>query len=298
MTTKPSSGILLPVLLLLLAALPHCAREKSVTPVSQEKKSAGILEAEERPAGASAAAPLAYHEESDRRTGHPEVTPFGPVFKPAVSNERRLEYAVNLNYQITDLRSTRAFFNQWIPRYGFLLSESASGLNGGHLTLQVKVRSAQLYQALSELDSIGTLASEQITVTDHTEAGVLRSLSAAREELRLRRRSAAVQQGGAQSKNWQAAENLLAASEEKDLQNRMEEWRINDRTTWATVSIVLAMPVTPQTATIDMPHFRNAFVGVLNVLLQVFYLSIYLVPLGFIAWLLWRGFQRLRSAIG
>jgi hypothetical protein len=32
----------------------------------------------------------------------------------------------------------------------------------------------------------------------------------------LRRRSAAVQQGGAQSKNWQAAESQLAASEEKE----------------------------------------------------------------------------------
>ncbi|GAB4423096.1 MAG: hypothetical protein OHK0011_02800 [Turneriella sp.] len=107
-----------------------------------------------------------------------------------------------------------------------------------------------------------------------------------------------MQQGGAQSKNWQADENLLAASEEKDLQNRMEEWRIIDRTAWATVNISLAMPAIPQTVRIDVPHFRNAFVGVLNVLLQVLYLAVYLLPLGTVAWLLWRGFQKLRAAIG
>lgn len=295
MTTKLPSGIALALLLSALAGFNGCAREKSSPPVAQEKKSAELSEAEEQPAGTSAAAPLAYREETNWRARHAEVTPFGPVFKPAAISERRLEYAVNLNYQITDLKSTRAFFNQWIPRYGFLLSESVSGLNGGYLSLQVKVRSAQLYQALSELDSIGALASEQISVTDHTEAGVLRSLTAAREELRLRRRSSAVQQAGTQSKNWQAAENLLAASEDKEVQNRMEEWRINDRTTWATVNISLVMPATPQTATIEVPHFRNAFVGVLNVLLQVLYLGIYLLPLGIIAWLLWRGFRKLRA---
>lgn len=265
-----------------------------------EKKSANLAEAEEQSAGTVATAPLAYRDDADRRTGHAEVTPFGPVFKPVASAERRLEYAVNLSYQISDLKATRAFFNQWIPRFGFLLSENASGLHGGYLSLQVKIRSGQLYQALAELDGIGTLANEQITVTDHTEAAVVRSLSAAREEFRLRRRNAAVQQGGSQSKNWQAAENLLAASEDKDLQNRIEEWRINDRTAWATVNISMVMPVVAQSATIDVPHFRNAFVGVFNVLLQLLYLLIYLIPvsiLGWLGWLGWRGFRRLRSAI-
>ena len=134
-------------------------------------------------------------------------------------------------------------------------------------------------------------------MTDHTEAAVVRSLSAAREEFRLRRRNAAVQQGGSQSKNWQAAENLLAASEDKDLQNRIEEWRINDRTAWATVNISMVMPVVAQSAMIDVPHFRNAFVGVLNVLLQLLYLLIYLIPVSILGWLGWRGFRRLRSAI-
>lgn len=297
MTPKLPSGIALTLLFFALTVFHGCARERSSQPVAQEKKSAGFSEAEEHPAGAGKAAPpLSYREKTDRSAGDAEVTPIGPSFKPVASTERRLEYSVNLSYQITDLRNARAFFNQWIPRYGFLLSERASGLEGGYLSLQVKIRSAQLYQALSELDSIGILVSEQISVTDHTEAGVLRRLTAAREELRLRRRSLSLQRAGAQSKNWQAAENLLAASEDKEVQNRIDEWRINDRTAWATVTIALAMPVLRQTATIQVPHFRNAFVGVLNVLLQALYLSIYLIPLVLVAWLLWRGVQRIRAA--
>lgn len=128
---------------------------------------------------------------------------------------------------------------------------------------------------------------------------MLRALAAAREALRMRRRNTALQQGGAQSKKWQAAENLLAASEDNELQKRMEEWRINDRTAWATVTIALAMPVVAQVATIEVPHFGNAFVGVLNLLLQLLYAAIYLVPAGVVAWLLWLGVvkigERLRA---
>lgn len=292
MTTRLPCKFTLPGLLLFFTVLAGFACKESRPRATQEKQLDGGLITKQAEAAASQ---LAYREDTGQRGNPAEVTAFGPVFRPTGGIERRLEYAVNLTYQITDLKSTRAFFHQWISRYGFLLGETASGLRGGYLSLQVKIRSAQLYQALSELDSIGTLASEQISVTDHTEAGVLHRLGAAREELRLRRRSAAAQQAGAQSKNWQAAESLLAASEDKDLQNRMEEWRINDRTAWTTVTIALEMPVAPQSTEVNMPHFRNAFVGVLNVLLQMLYLSIYLVPLGVTAWLLWRGFQKMRA---
>jgi hypothetical protein len=143
----------------------------------------------------SAAAPTA----NARRTkdalihqeGHNEVLAIGSVYKPAQQTDRRLEYQVNLNYQINDLKGARAFFNQWIPRFGFLQNESASGQGDGHMTLSVRVRSANLYTALSELDAIGTLAHEQINVVDHTENAVHQQMLAAREEIRLRRRTIA-----------------------------------------------------------------------------------------------------------
>jgi hypothetical protein len=170
-----------------------------------KKAEAAASEVEEETAGelrtqlsGSAAAPTA----NARRTkdalihqeGHNQVLAMGPVYKPAQQTDRRLEYQVNLNYQINDLKGARAFFNQWIPRFGFLQNESASGQGDGHMTLSVRVRSANLYTALSELDAIGTLAHEQINVVDHTENAVYQQMLAAREQIRLRRRSVAAGQ--------------------------------------------------------------------------------------------------------
>jgi len=256
-------------------------------------------EAEEDTVGSTRAQPLASAAapaENFRRTkdaltqqeGHSQVLALGPVYKPAPQADRRLEYQVNLNYQINDLKSARAFFNQWIPRFGFLQNESASGQANGHMTLSVKVRSANLYTALAELDAIGTLAHEQINVVDHTENAVYQQMLAAREQIRVRRRTLAAGQNGAAARNWQAAETLLAASEDKELQTRIEDWRINDRVQWATITVQLTMPTVTKPAAIEVPLFQNAFVGVLNLLLQLLYAAIYLVPIAILLWLGWR----------
>lgn len=79
---------------------------------------------------------------------------------------------------------------------------------------------------------------------------------AAREQIRLRRRSVAAGQNAAASRNWQAAETLLAASEDKELQTRIEEWRINDRVQWATITVQLTMPAVTKPAAIEVPLFR------------------------------------------
>ncbi len=249
----------------------------------------------------SAAAPTA----NARRTkdalihqeGHNQVLAIGPVYKPAQQTDRRLEYQVNLNYQINDLKGARAFFNQWIPRYGFLQNESASGQGDGHMTLSVRVRSANLYTALSELDAIGTLAHEQINVVDHTENAVYQQMLAAREQIRLRRRSVAAGQNAAASRNWQAAETLLAASEDKELQTRIEEWRINDRVQWATITVQLTMPAVTKPAAIEVPLFQNAFVGFLNLLLLMLYAAIYVVPIAGLIWLGWRASLKIIPAL-
>ena len=249
----------------------------------------------------SAAAPTA----NARRTkdalihqeGHNQVLAIGPVYKPAQQTDRRLEYQVNLNYQINDLKGARAFFNQWIPRYGFLQNESASGQGDGHMTLSVRVRSANLYTALSELDAIGTLAHEQINVVDHTENAVYQQMLAAREQIRLRRRSVAAGQNALASRNWQAAETLLAASEDKELQTRIEEWRINDRVQWATITVQLTMPAVTKPAAIEVPLFQNAFVGFLNLLLLMLYAAIYVVPIAGLIWLGWRASLKIIPAL-
>jgi hypothetical protein len=228
-----------------------------------------------------------------RHDGHNEVIAIGPITKPVAMNNRQLEYQVDVNYQIADLKGARAFFNQWVPRYGFMQSEAASGQGNGYLTLSVKVRSTNLYNALAELDAIGMLANERISVVDHTENSMLQQLLAEREQIRMRRRSTAVNQSGATSRNWQAAETLLAASEDKELQTRMEEWRISDRVQWATVTIHLTMPVVARTAAVEVPTFQNAFIGLLNLLLQFLYAAIYIVPIAALLWLAGRGALRL-----
>lgn len=224
----------------------------------------------------------------ESRQDQPAQANLGKIFIPVTGNERKLEYNLAVNYQIDSLKSARAFFNQWIPRYGFLLNETASGENNGYMTLRVRVRSANLYTALNDLDAIGKLTSENISVHDHTENAVYQQMLAAREDIRNRRRTLANSQTGTGSKNWEATENLLSQSEDKQLATRIEDWRINDRIGWATISITLSLPATPYVAPVEVPHFRNAFVGLLNVLLQLIYVGIYLVPIGIIAWLIWR----------
>lgn len=221
----------------------------------------------------------------------------GRVFIPAAGSEggtgRRLEYNIAVSYQIESLKPARAFFNQWIPRYGYLISESASGQQNGYMSLQVRIRSSQLYAALTDLDAIGALTSENITVTDHTENSVYQQMLAAREEIRNRRRTLANANTGTGAKNWEATENLLSQSEDKQLQTRIEEWRIGDRTGWATLHVTLALPVTATVAPVEVPEFRNAFVGLLNVLLMLVYALIYILPLALVAYAMYRGFRRI-----
>lgn len=226
----------------------------------------------------------------------------GKIFSPAIGqggpiHERRLEYNINAAYRIESLKSARAFFNQWIPRYGFLVNESAAGDQNGYMTLRVRIRSANLYAALNDLDAIGALTSESISVIDHTENGVYQQMLAAREEIRKNRRSAAASQALVNSKNWEVTENLLSQSEDKQLQTRMEEWRIGDRTGWATLQITLSLPVTAVPAPVEVPEFRNAFVGLLNVMLQLIYALIYIVPLVAIGYLGYRGILRLAPGL-
>jgi Domain of unknown function (DUF4349) len=232
----------------------------------------------------------------NRKIADAEVN-LGKIFTPVVNGERRLEYNIAVNYQIDALKPARAFFNQWIPRYGFLLSESASGQHNGYMTLRVRVRSSNLYAALNDLDAIGALTSENITVMDHTENSVHQQMLAAREEIRKSRRTTANANTGTGSKNWEATENLLSQSEDKQLASRMEEWRIGDRTGWATLQITLSLPVVATPAPVEVPEFRNAFVGLLNVLLQLVYAMIYIVPLLLVGYAAYRGILRVLPAI-
>jgi hypothetical protein len=240
----------------------------------------------------AAAAPTSDIDDGNGRNRETGET-LGKVFAPTAGSERKLEYNISANYRVDKLKTARAVFNQWIPRYGFLLHESASASGSGHFNLQVRIRSSQLYAALQDLDAIGDLTSENISAIDHTENAFRQRLIAAREELRRKRRANANLQTGTAVKSWQATETLLSSSEDKLLATELEDWKIQDRVSWATVNINLTLPVSSATTPVAIPHFRNAFIGLLNVILQLLYISIYAIPLLLLTYLTYR-IMRLR----
>jgi len=272
----------------LVCLLSVCSKEKTTSAEHEETKSRAARTEASPAAPASKkdryAAPIEDQSVAgEGRLGGQDQESLGRVFAPGVgavsTAERRLEYSMNVSYQIESLKTSRAFFNQWIPRFGFLAQESASAHGQGYMHLTVRVKAAQLYAALTELDGIGKLVSENITVHDHTENLVHQQMLSAREDIRNRRRSNAAQGITPNAKNWESTENLLSASEDKQIATRMEEWRIGDRTQWATIQISLALPASAAIAPIEVPEFKNAFVGLLNVFLQISYALIYLIPL-------------------
>lgn len=97
----------------------------------------------------------------------------GKVFAPvAVGTERLLEYNVQLSYECNDLIKTRKDLLDFIAKYGYLESSSAANTTSPFMSAKIHVRSAKLYDALLELDKLGTLLSEEISTVDHTEGMV------------------------------------------------------------------------------------------------------------------------------
>jgi len=233
-------------------------------------------------------------EQKNLRDDRLDTKPLGRVFNPGGGTERKLEYHIAMNYQIDSIKSARAFFNQWIPRYGFLSNESASG---NQMSVRVRIRSANLYAALNDLDGIGNLTAESISVQDHTENAVYQQMLAAREEIRARRRTIANHAMSTGNKNWEASENLLSQTEDRQLATRIEEWRIADRIGYASLNMTLSLPAAPHMDTVEVPQFRNAFVGLFNILLQLVYAAIYLIPLALVAYAAYRGMKRILPAL-
>ncbi|MCE9599747.1 MAG: DUF4349 domain-containing protein [Spirochaetia bacterium] len=225
------------------------------------------------------------------RGGEPEQKRFeGPglgtvaLIAPIRAQGRLLEYRVDVTYRSTDLLAGRALLFEIASRRGFLRNSAASS-RSSTMQLEMAVRSNELYDTLKELDRAGELRDEQINVTDHTENDFAQELKSTREEKRMLRRNLALQ-GDAAAKNWTERDAALARSEDESDAARLEKWRIQDRVNWAIIHVNLEGPDLP--ATVQVPNYRNAFVGLLNMLLELFYGIIYLAPLlvlvGIIFW--------------
>ncbi|TGK31149.1 DUF4349 domain-containing protein [Leptospira gomenensis] len=202
----------------------------------------------------------------------------GAVFAPinGLGTERLLEYNIQLSYQCDDLVKTRKELLNFVSKYGYL--ETSSAFNGRQPSMSVRmhVRSAKLYEALQELDRLGSLLTEDISTVDHTEGMVWQKRKTSREKIRLTRRNNANNQIGAGAKNWEAVEESVSSSEDELDLAEHETWKIKDRVQWATISVSYGIPI-PSDA-VQVPEYKNALVGILNLFLQLTYYFLWWLP--------------------
>ncbi|XDD51427.1 DUF4349 domain-containing protein [Leptospira sp. WS92.C1] len=206
-----------------------------------------------------------------------EENQLGKVFAPvSTSNERLLEYNIQLSYQCGDLVKTRKELLDFISKYGYLESSSAANSTSPYMTVKMHVRSEKLYEALLELDKLGNLLSEEISTVDHTEGMVWQKRKTTREKIRLARRNSASTHIGAAAKNWEAIEESVSNSEDELDLAEQETWKIKDRVHWATISVGFSIPTPPDA--IQVPEYKNALVGILNTFLQFSYYLLWWLP--------------------
>jgi hypothetical protein len=201
----------------------------------------------------------------------------GKVFTPMpLSNERLLEFNVSLSYQCLDLVLTRKELIQFISKYGYLESSSAVNSQSPYMVAKIHVVSSKLYEALIDLDKLGNLLSEDIATTDHTEGMAWQKRETMRESLRSTRRKVANSQIGAGARNWQAVEESLSNSEDQLDLAEHETWKINDKVKWATINVTFTTPVPSDI--VEVPPYKNAFIGLLNLFLSATYYLIWILP--------------------
>ncbi|HOD13606.1 MAG TPA: DUF4349 domain-containing protein [Spirochaetota bacterium] len=199
-----------------------------------------------------------------------------------LAKERLLEYRVEMTYETKNILASRHALLAVVAKYGYVKSGSAV-LDESTATAvsDVYVKSEKLYEALMELDKIGTLLAENITATDHTEDMALQNLKEKRERIRIARKGIASGQATAASRNWNDIENSLSQSEDGLDAAEHKKWQIRDKVAWACIHVELNGPEQP--GRIKVPKYVNAFIGLLNVLLVVAYGLIYVVPFAALA---------------
>ncbi|TGL65131.1 DUF4349 domain-containing protein [Leptospira jelokensis] len=241
----------------------YTSEERKMSPSSYEKK-----DMPSAPAIEEAAEPILQSKENS----------IGPVFLPIQNNQDRLlEFQIDLGYQTLDLVKTRKDLLSFITKYGFIETSSAVNSDSPYMNVKIRIKSEKLYEALLELDTYGTLLSENITTIDHTEGMVWERIKTTREKIRVKRRLSANNQITSNSKNWEAIEESISTSEDGLDQSELQIWKINDRVKWATVNVSFSVP-TPSDKII-VPEYRNALVGITNLFLEFTYFLVWLIPI-------------------
>ena len=211
-----------------------------------------------------------------KKTGKQKLTLFIP--KPSDETKHRLlEYYINLTYNTNEFEKSRRDLQEILSKYGFVASSNASTTGSyAYMSIHMKVRADKFYDALLEFDTLGELQSENIRVTDHTENMFVQRLKLRRERIRLQRK-AGLTRISPKSENWERRNRSYEQSEDREDKARHEKWKIMDKTSLASVNIYLKGPELPPGVTV--PLYKKAFIGLVNMFLEVVYVLIWLLPL-------------------
>lgn len=219
-----------------------------------------------------------------------------PGFVPAATSasERLLEYTIRLSYQSDNFTDARGRLLEIVGRRGFLGSTSSTLEERARMNAAFAVRAAELTEVLRELEALGNLRSESISVVDHTESYLRQQITAERENIRTNRK-AGLGSSGLVAKNWRDRNAALEASENALDAARHEQWKLTDKAKWARVHIELLGPET--TPAIVVPHYQRALVGLANLALDLSYVLLWLTPFMLLALLIWLLRRRLQALV-
>ncbi len=212
-------------------------------------------------------------EEKDADTSAKEDDSLNFTFMPQTKKElikgRYLEYIANLTYRTAHFAESRLELLNIIEKYGFLVSASANAELSASMNVQANIKAESLYLVIKELERVGALVSENITVSDHTGERVWASIKADREKIRVERKNKAIGQITAAKRTWEGVEASLEASEDAADQAEYQEWSINDLVSWAKFNIQLEGP--KKLDNIQAPDYRKAGILLLNFLIRLSY---------------------------
>lgn len=203
----------------------------------------------------------------------------------SIPDDRLLEYSITLTYRTEAYREARQSLLQLAAKHGHVVSSYASTDPNWSMNTTMRIRVAEMYTVLKELDQLGALESEQINSTDHTEGMVLAERQYRRERVRLIRRNSAANRTPAANKTWAQREQLIEQSESRQDAAEHEQWKIQDRVSFAQIEVRLLGPDVP--VQIEVPPYQNAFIILLNLLLEIFYAMIVGAPLLLFLLFLW-----------
>ena len=202
---------------------------------------------------------------------------FVPQTKKELIKGRYLEYNVNLSYRTSNFADSRLELLNIIEKYGFLVSSSANAEISASMIVQANIKAESLYIVIKELEKIGILTFENISVNDRTGERTMANIKSDREKIRIERKNKAIGQITAAKRTWEEVEASLEASEDAADQAEYQEWEINDRVSWANFNIQLEGPKKPDT--IQLPDFQKGGILLLNLLIHLSYYLFIASPL-------------------